>query len=78
MLNDSKTEEFLNEVQELLNEIRNEQIKLEKNVEQNHKINMKNFAKLKEFNEICDMTNQVFETRLSNIESMLTQILKCK
>ena len=49
MLNDSKIEEFLNEVNELLNEIKNEQIKLTKNVEQYHKINMKNFEKLKEF-----------------------------
>ena len=61
MLNDGKIEEFLNEVNELLNEIKNEQTKLTENVEQYHKINMRNFEKLKDFNEICDMTNQIFE-----------------
>ncbi len=75
MLNDGKIEEFLNEVNELLNEIKNEQTKLTENVEQYHKINMRNFEKLKDFNEICDMTNQVFETRLSNIEQILKEKL---
>ena len=75
MLNDGKIEEFLNEVNELLNEIKNEQTKLTENVEQYHKINMRNFEKLKDFNEICDMTNQVLETRLSNIEQILKEKL---
>ncbi len=75
MLNDGKIEEFLNEVNELLNEIKNEQTKLTENVEQHHKINMRNFEKLKDFNEICDMTNQVFETRLLNIEQILREKL---
>ena len=75
MLNDGKIEEFLNEVNELLNEIKNEQTKLTENVEQYHKVNMRNFEKLKDFNEICDMTNQVFETRLSNIEQILREKL---
>ena len=69
MLNDNEIQEFLEEVNELLNEIKNEQIKLAENVEKYHKVNMKNFEKLKDFNEICDMTNQIFETRLSNIEN---------
>ena len=75
MLNDGKIEEFLNEVNELLNEIKNEQANLTENVEQYHKVNMRNFEKLKDFNEICDMTNQVFETRLSNIEQILKEKL---
>jgi len=69
-------ENFLKEVQELLNEIKNEQIKIGKNIDKYHKINMQNFSKLKEFNEICDMTNQVFERRISNIEQALTQVVK--
>ncbi len=75
MLNDGKIEEFFKEVNELLNEIKNEQAKLTENVEQYHKINMKNFEKLKDFNEICDMTNQIFETRISNIEQILKEKL---
>ena len=55
--------------------IKNEQEKLFQNVEQYHKVNMKNFEKLRDFNEICDMTNQVFETRLSNIEQILKEKL---
>ena len=78
MLNDGKIEEFLNEVNELLNEIKEEQTKLTKDVAQYHKVNMKNFQKLKEFNEICDMTNQIFETRLLNIEQILKQNLMKK
>ena len=75
MQDNAKIEEFLKEVNELLNEIKNEQTKLTENVEQYHKVNMRNFEKLKDFNEICDMTNQVFETRLSNIEQILKEKL---
>ena len=75
MLKDEQVEQFLNEINELLNEIKNEQEKLFQNVEQFHKVNMKNFEKLRDFNEICDMTNQVFETRLSNIEQILKEKL---
>lgn len=78
MLNDNEIQEFLEEVNELLNEIKNEQIKLVENVEKYHKVNMKNFEKLKDFNEICDMTNQIFETRLSNIEQTLQEKLMNK
>ncbi len=75
MLKNEQVEQFLNEINELLNEIKNEQEKLFQNVEQYHKVNMKNFEKLRDFNEICDMTNQVFETRLSNIEQILKEKL---
>ena len=75
MPDNAKIEEFLKEVNELLNEIKNEQTKLTENIEQYHKVNMRNFEKLKDFNEICDMTNQVFETRLSNIEQILKEKL---
>ena len=35
---------------------------------------MKKFAKLTEFHEICDMTNQVFERRISNIERKISEL----
>ena len=75
MLNEEKIQEFFNEVNELLNEIKNGQVNLAQNVEQYHKINMKNFTRLRDFAEICDMTNQIFETRLSNIEQILKEKL---
>ena len=37
---------------------------------------MRKFAKIREFNEINDMTNQVFEKRISNIENLLQRIVK--
>ena len=40
-------EKFLNEVKELLNEIKNEQTKLAENVEKYHKVNMRNFEKIR-------------------------------
>lgn len=63
-------------MEELLREIRNEQIKLEEKLDKYHKINMKKFAKIREFNEINDMTNQVFEKRISNIEHLLEKVAK--
>ncbi len=66
------------EIIELLNEIKNEQRKLSNKVENNHKVNMKKFARIIEFNEIVDMTNKVFERRISNIENKLNKILENK
>lgn len=43
-------------------------------VEKNHKTNMKKLQKLQEYNEISDMTNTVFETRISRIEKLLDDI----
>ena len=66
------------EIIELLNEIKNEQRKLSNKVENNHKVNMQKFARIIEFNEIVDMTNKVFERRISNIENKLNKILENK
>ena len=76
MLKQEEFENFLIEINELLNEIRQEQINLGKNIDKYHKVNMKNFAKLNEFNKICDMTNQVFEKRFLNIEEVIKEKLK--
>ncbi len=76
MLKQEEFENFLIEVNELLNEIKQEQINIGKNIDRYHKVNMQNFAKLKEFNEICDMTNQVFEKRFLSIEEVIKAKLK--
>ena len=68
-------EDFIEEVAELLKEIKEEQSEMNQKVEHYHKINMQKFAKLREFNEICDMTNQVFERRISNIEQKLSEVV---
>ena len=49
MLKNEKVEQFLNEINELLNEIKNEQEKLFQNVEQYHKVNLKNLEILMKF-----------------------------
>lgn len=74
--NKETLEELIIEINELLNEIKNEQTNMQKIIEENHKINMKKFSKLMEFNEICDMTNQVFEKRISSIEKLLYEVFK--
>ena len=51
---------------------------MSKKVENNHKVNMQKFSKLIEFNEICDMTNQIFERRLYAIENKLNSIIEKK
>ena len=75
---DLTLKQLITEIDVLLNELKNEQIEITKNIEKNHKVNMQKFSKLIEFNEICDMTNQVFERRLSAIESKLNSIIEKK
>ena len=57
-------------------EIKKEQINVKKMTEQNHKVNMQKFSKLIEYDEICDMTNKVFERRISSIEALLYEVFK--
>lgn len=64
------------EIQELAKEIKNEQKNIKIELEKNHKVTMKKLNKLREFDEIADMTNTVFEKRFSNIEQLLTKALK--
>lgn len=75
---DLTLKQLITEINVLLNELKNEQIEITKNIKKNHKVNMQKFSKLIEFNEICDMTNQVFERRLSAIESKLNSIIEKK
>ena len=76
---DSKKEEleaFITEINELLKEIKNEQLNLKTEIGKNHKVNMQKFAKLLEYDEICDMTNTIFERRLASIEKLLYEVFK--
>lgn len=64
------------QIQELLNELKNEQNNISKNLNRHHNVTMQKLQKLKDFNEIADMTNQVFERRISNIEKILKEKTK--
>ncbi len=69
-------ETLIAEIQELLNELKNEQNEISKKIEKHHKATMKQLQRLREFDEIADMTNQIFEKRLSSIEKTLKENLK--
>ncbi len=68
-------EGLIEEVKELLNEVKNEQTNVKQEMERHHKVTMRKLDKLREFEEIADMTNIVFEKRFSNIEQALVKIL---
>lgn len=70
--------QLITEINVLLNELKKQQIEMSKKVENNHKVNMQKFSKLIEFNEICDMTNKIFERRLYAIENKLNSIIEKK
>lgn len=67
---------LIEEINEVLKEIKDEQINQRKMLIKNNKVNMQKFSKLIEFNEIMDMTNQVFERRISSIEALLYEVFK--
>ena len=73
-----KLELLIEEIQGLLNEIKDEQIYAKEDVKNRHKVYMHSFSKLREFNQIADMTNQVFEKRISNIERTLQIMIQRK
>ena len=61
----------IEEIKELLNELKNGQEELSEKTQKNFEVIFKKLMKMQEYNEISDMTNQVFEMRLSNIEDFL-------
>ncbi len=61
-------------INELLNEIKIEQTNLSENLQKNFSVIMSKLMKMQEYNKIEDMTNQVFEMRMSNIEDLLFKI----
>ncbi len=73
---DSTLEPIIVQINEALKEIKDEQKNQRKLIEQNHKVNMQKFSKLLEYDEISDMTNRVFEKRISGIEELLYEVFK--
>ena len=69
-----KTNYQIEKIYEALNELKKEQNNLSKNLQKNFETIMNKLMKLQEYNKISDMTNQVFEMRMSNIEDMLLKI----
>ena len=77
--NDSEKETLealITQINGLLNEIKHEQKNMQKQMLDNHKVNMQKFAKLIEYNKIADMTNTVFEKRIASIEKLLYEVFK--
>ena len=70
----SKMENQIEEIQVAINEIKEDEKNILELLQKNHGVNMKKLMKLQEYNQIDDMTNQVFEMRLSNIENFLYKI----
>lgn len=64
----------IKQIKEVVDEIKYNQEKTIQIIEKNHKTNMKKFSKLQEYNEISDMTNTIFENRISRIEKLLDDI----
>ena len=64
----------IEEINVILNELKDGQELLSNQSQKNFKEIMKKLMKMQEYNEISDMTNQVFEMRLSNIEDFLFRL----
>ncbi len=64
----------IEEIKVLLNIVKEEQEGLSEQTQKNFKVIMQKLMKMQEYNEISDMTNQVFEMRLSNIEDFLFRL----
>lgn len=68
------TNNQIEEIKVLLNEVKQEQEGLSEQTQKNFKVIMQKLMKMQEYNEISDMTDQVFEMRLSNIEDFLFRL----
>lgn len=69
-----KANNQIGEINVVLNELKDGQVLLLSQSQKNFKEIMKKLMKMQEYNEISDMTNQVFEMRLSNIEDFLFRL----
>lgn len=67
-------EQKLEEIYVLLKTIQYNQENELANIQKNHAINMKRMNKLQEYNQIADMTNQIFEIRIAGIEENLKKL----
>lgn len=66
-------ESLIAAIQELLYELKNEQNDILTKLDKHHKATMQQLHVLREFDKISDMTNQIFERRLSSIEQTLKE-----
>ena len=66
-------ESLIAAIQELLYELKNEQNDILTKLDKHHKATMQQLHVLREFAQISDMTNQIFEKRLSSIEQTLKE-----
>ena len=69
-----KANNQIEEINVVLNELKDGQELFSNQSQKNLKEIMKKLMKMQEYNEISDMTNQVFEMRLSNIEDFLFRL----
>ena len=69
-----KNETEITKIKEIVDEIAYRQAIILKVIQNNHKITMIKLEKLQEYNEIEDMVNQVFESRITNIEEFLQDL----
>ncbi|MBR2787105.1 MAG: hypothetical protein IKD76_06430 [Clostridia bacterium] len=68
--------EQIKALNELLEEVKDNQSEELKLLQKNHTTNMQKLDKLHEYNKIADMTNQIFEKRLLEIEKAIKEISK--
>ena len=66
-------ESLIAAIQELLYELKNEQNDILIKLDKHHKVTMQQMQAIRNFDKISDMTNQIFEKRLSNIEKALKE-----
>ena len=67
-------DEKIEEMYVVLKSIQMRQEEELKIIQKNHATNMKKISKLQEFNQISDMTNQIFELRIAGIEQGIKQL----
>ena len=70
---DQSLESLIAAIQELLYELKNEQDDILIKLDKHHKVTMQQMQAIRNFDKISDMTNQIFEKRLSNIEKALKE-----
>lgn len=73
-LTNKALEEQIVELNKVLKELQYNQTEEIILLQKNHATNMKKLDKLQEYNKISDMTNQLFEKRLSGLENAIKQL----
>ena len=67
-------EQKLEEIYVILKAIQMNQQNELTTIQKNHATNMQRINKLQEYNQIADMTNQIFEIRITGIEDALKKL----